>query len=228
MNTEIKEAVRKWWMKNVISLLFLGAVLFISAGEKNWVMGWMYLVTLLIIIIANSLFMDQQLMVERSQLQKGTKRWDVPLVVFVAIVGPMLSLLVAGLDKRFVWTSGISLELQIVALVFVITGGLLTTWSMAANKFFSAAVRIQLNRKQQVICKGPYRFIRHPGYAGAIVSMMMTPLALGSWFGLIPGTLISLGYILRTFLEDKVLQEELIGYKDYAQKVIYRLLPWVW
>ncbi len=232
MNTEskyqLKEAVRKWWLKNLISLILLGAVLLVSAGEGTWLMGWIYLSSLLIIVIANSAAMDQQLMVERSQLQEGTKKWDVPLVSFVAIWGPLLTLVVAGLDRRFDLSPGMSSELQIAALILVILGGLLGTWSMASNKFFSATVRIQSDRNHQVITRGPYRLIRHPGYAGAITSMIMTPIALGSWFGLIPGILISCGYVLRTLLEDKVLQEELDGYRDYTRKVRYRLVPWIW
>lgn len=232
MNTEnkyrLEEAVRKWWLKNLITLILLGAVLFISAGEGTWLMGWIYLSSLLIIVIANSVTMDPQLMVERSQLQEGTKKWDVPLVTFVAIWGPLLTLGIAGLDRRFDWSSGLSSELQIISLILVILGGLLGTSSMASNKFFSATVRIQSDRYHKVITRGPYRFIRHPGYAGGITSILMTPIALGSWFGLIPGVLISCGYVLRTLLEDKVLQEELDGYRDYTRKVRYRLVPWIW
>lgn len=232
MNTErknqLKEAVRKWWLKNLISLILLGAVLFISSGEGTWMMMWIYLSSLFIIVVANAVAMDLQLMVERSQLQEGTKKWDVPLVSFVAIWGPLLTLVIAGLDRRYGWSSGLLSELQIAALILVILGGLLGTWSMASNKFFSATIRIQSDRNHQVITRGPYRLIRHPGYAGGIISILMTPIALGSWFALIPGVLVSCGYAVRTLLEDKVLQEELDGYREYTRKVRYRLVPWIW
>ncbi len=99
---------------------------------------------------------------------------------------------------------------------------------MASNRFFSATVRIQKDRNHQVVTTGPYRYVRHPGYVGGIIAMLMTPLALGSWVALIPSFVVASGFVLRTSLEDKVLQEELGGYKDYAKNIRYRLFPMIW
>ena len=99
---------------------------------------------------------------------------------------------------------------------------------MAYNKFFSSTVRIQNDRQHQVASGGPYRYVRHPGYAGGIIAMLAVPLALGSWFALIPGVFVATGYVVRTALEDRVLLEELGGYKDYAEKVRCHLLPVIW
>lgn len=191
-------------------------------------MAWVYLSSIVIIVIANAIMMDPFLLVERSQLQEGTKRWDIALASFVAIWGPLSIWLIAGLDIRFEWSQGMALVLQIVALVFFVLGGLFGTWSMASNQYFSATVRIQRDRNHKVVTQGPYQYIRHPGYVGGIISMLMTPLALGSWGALIPGILVACGYIVRTHLEDKVLCIELEGYRDYAKKVRYRLVPGIW
>jgi len=191
-------------------------------------MAWAYLSAMVLIVIANAIAMDPTLLAERSQLQEGTKKWDVALAGFVAVLGPLSMWLIAGLDIRFEWSQEMPLPLQIVALVFVVLGGLLATWSMASNQFFSATVRIQTDRNHGVVTQGPYQYVRHPGYTGGIISMLMTPIALGSWVALIPGVLVASGYIVRTSLEDKVLQEELEGYQDYGKETRYRLFPGIW
>lgn len=228
MNLENKEGVWKWWIKNTLSLILVSATLFLSSAKLNWGMAWLYLLTYAVIIIANAMVMDANLLAERSQIQEGTKEWDIALVTFVSILGPFVIWLLAGLDIRFGWSQGMSSELQIVALILVLLGGLLGTWSMATNQYFSATIRIQSERNHRVITQGPYQYVRHPGYAGGIIAMSTTPIALGSWVALIPGILVVCGYILRIVLEDKVLQEELKGYKEYTRKVRYRLIPGIW
>jgi protein-S-isoprenylcysteine O-methyltransferase Ste14 len=224
----LKADIKKWWIKNGIVLILVGLILFLASGQLNWWMAWAYLASITIIVVANAVAMDPSLMAERSQLQEGTKSWDVMLASFVAIWGPMLVWLTAGLDARFSWSGELPLALQIVALSLVVLGGVLGTWSMAANRFFASTVRIQSDRAHTVISEGPYRYVRHPGYLGGILSMLMTPIALGSWVALVPGVLVACGYVLRTGLEDKVLQQELDGYREYAQKVRYRIVPGLW
>lgn len=228
MSTRDMKQIRMWWIKSFISLFLVAAILFLSSGTLAWVMAWSYLLVFIVIMIANAVAMDQNLMVERSQLQEGTKKWDILLSTFVSIWGPILVWLTAGLDFRFGWSRGILLEFQIAALVLLLLAGLLGTWAMAANQFFSSTVRIQSERNHSVVNMGPYRFIRHPGYTGGIIAILMTPFILGSWFALIPGVLVACGYTLRTGLEDRVLQKELEGYGEYSKKVRYRLLPGVW
>ena len=99
---------------------------------------------------------------------------------------------------------------------------------MAANAFFSMVVRIQEDRGHAVATGGPYRYVRHPGYVGMMLSLLGTPLLLGSLWALVPAGLATCLYVVRTALEDRTLQEELEGYKDYAGQVRRRLLPGVW
>jgi protein-S-isoprenylcysteine O-methyltransferase Ste14 len=105
----------------------------------------------------------------------------------------------------------------------------LLTWAMAVNTHFEKTVRIQHDRGHRVIDSGPYRIVRHPGYLGAILGFTLAaPLLLGSWWSFVPAVAAVVCLIIRTSLEDRTLQNELDGYKDYAQNVRYRLLPGLW
>ena len=222
------ESIQKWWFKNIAYLIITWAALFLSSGRIDWLMAWVYLSSIFILIIANALVMDQELLVERSRLQERTKKWDIALASIVAIWGPLLIWITSGLDIRFGWTQGFPPGLQIVSMIFLLLGGLTVTWSMEANKFFSATVRIQSDRNHTVVTRGPYMYVRHPGYLGGIIYTIMTPVALGSWAALLPGLFVVGIFIVRTCFEDKVLQKELNGYRDYSRTVRYRLIPGIW
>jgi protein-S-isoprenylcysteine O-methyltransferase Ste14 len=99
---------------------------------------------------------------------------------------------------------------------------------MSVNRHFETTVRIQEDRGHEVVSTGPYGFMRHPGYLGGIVWMMSIPLILGSLYAFLPLTLYAILMILRTYLEDKTLHEELPGYPEYAERVRYRLIPRIW
>jgi protein-S-isoprenylcysteine O-methyltransferase Ste14 len=101
-------------------------------------------------------------------------------------------------------------------------------WAMASNAYFSEGVRIQEERGHTVATNGPYHYVRHPGYSGAILAQLATPLLLGSIWAVIPSLLSAGFYVIRTYLEDKTLILELPGYSDYVKQTRYRLLPWVW
>jgi protein-S-isoprenylcysteine O-methyltransferase Ste14 len=113
-------------------------------------------------------------------------------------------------------------------MVVMALGYALFLWAMASNAFFAEGVRIQRERGHTVTAGGPYRYVRHPGYVGAILSQAATPFLLGSAWALIPTAASAALYVARTYLEDKTLREELPGYKEYAQQIRYRLLPGVW
>jgi protein-S-isoprenylcysteine O-methyltransferase Ste14 len=129
---------------------------------------------------------------------------------------------------RFGWSPHIPWGVQLAALVFVVLGFGFASWAMIANAFFAGPVRIQDERGHAVASEGPYRFVRHPGYVGWIVSGVALPLMLGSGWALIPAVLAAVALIIRTALEDRTLREELDGYTEYAQRVRYRLVPGIW
>ena len=99
---------------------------------------------------------------------------------------------------------------------------------MATNRFYGRYVRIQTDRGHTVVTTGPYRCVRHPAYAGLILFMLATALALESLWALIPAGLVAAVLVVRTVLEDRTLRSELLGYDDYAQRTRYRLVPGVW
>ncbi len=224
----LQKDTRKWWLKNFFFIVLTALILFLFSGTFKWTAAWIYLAFILAIVIANAVAMDPELMAERSQLQEGTKKWDIILSTSVAIWGPLIMLTTAGLDKRYDWSQDPSMELQLVAAILFLLGGLLGTWAMAANRYFSGTVRIQEKRNHSVVSGGPYRFVRHPGYAGGIVSILMAPVILESWYAFIPAVLTSVAYVIRTALEDDVLKNELDGYDEYSWRVRYRLLPGIW
>jgi protein-S-isoprenylcysteine O-methyltransferase Ste14 len=112
--------------------------------------------------------------------------------------------------------------------VVLLLGYSFSSSAIVENRFFSGTVRIQSERGHHVVSTGPYRFVRHPGYAGALWGYLVIPLLLDSAWTFIPAVLLVGVLILRTALEDKTLQEELPGYKEFAQKTRYRLVPGLW
>ncbi len=137
-------------------------------------------------------------------------------------------LIVCGLDYRWQASGPVAPWLKWTALVLLIAGYAFSLWALIANRFFSTVVRIQRERGHTVVSSGPYRFVRHPGYAGGLLYYLMTPLLLGTLWGFVPVTLEIGLVVLRTALEDRTLQAELPGYADYARRVRYRLIPGVW
>ena len=221
--------VMRWLFRETTGVLGQAAILFLSVGRWNWAMGWAFVIATTLWVGATALVViprNPDLLAERLGPRKGAKTWD---AVIMSIIGPALiaCYIVAGLDVRYGWTR-ISLPLQIAALVIVVLGYALIVWATAANAFFSSIVRIQKERGHTVATGGPYRFVRHPAYVGGIAIYIATPVMLGSLWALIPGGLSAVLMIVRTALEDKTLLNELDGYREYAQRVHYRLIPGIW
>ena len=136
--------------------------------------------------------------------------------------------ILAGLDIRNGWSATLPVWVHVVALVLAAFGYSLGTWSMVENAYFSMIVRYQEERGHQVCNSGPYKFVRHPAYIGSILFEITVPFLLGSWWALIAGVLVAALTVIRTALEDKTLQGELPGYKEFTNETRYRLLPGIW
>ncbi len=217
----------------LVFALLLPLALLVAAGRFDWVMGWMYAGMLWLSTIGSRAAVrlkNPELLAERAQYRQGegVKGWDRVLVPLVGMYGPLAMWIVAGLDERFGWTSRVLPALQWVALVLVALGFAFASWAMVANKFFSAVVRIQKDREHAVVTDGPYRVVRHPGYAGAVLAYLATPVMLDALWAFVPALLTVVALIVRTALEDRTLCQELPGYAEYTRRTRYRLLPGVW
>ena len=137
-------------------------------------------------------------------------------------------LVVAPLDFFLIPGPEVPISLIIVGSVLFLAGDVIVAWAMGENPFLERTVRIQEDRSQVVITTGPYRFMRHPMYTGMLIMTAGWPLVLGSWWTFVPVLLLDVSLIVRTHLEDRTLQDELPGYREYAQKTRYRLVPGVW
>lgn len=216
-----------------VLLVVLLAVPFISAGTFDWPAAWVFAAIGLIITAGSRLMLlrlNPELAAERAAYSEKTdaKPWDRLLMPLVAIYGPLATLVLAGLNRRFAWRPEVPMELAAASAALLVLASAFSSYALLLNRFFSGVVRIQRDRGHTVVTAGPYRWIRHPGYAGGVVGHLALPLLLGSAWALIPGALTAGLTVLRTALEDRTLREELPGYAEYARQTRYRLLPGVW
>jgi protein-S-isoprenylcysteine O-methyltransferase Ste14 len=142
---------------------------------------------------------------------------------------PFLHFAAAGLDRgRLHWTDTVPPLLQVAALVLFSLGCLVALWAMHVNRFFSSVARIQQDRGQHVVDRGPYRIVRHPGYAAGLIVALTSGVALGSWLAAALGWIGVPLLLRRTIAEDRMLRAELPGYAQYSAHVRYRLIPALW
>lgn len=212
----------------VISLLIIS--IFLIAGRIDYWQGWIYisLNIILLILTVIALRKKSDFIRERFKLTGGIKWWDKIFLIISTIVF-IISIIIGCLDSgRFGWTPSLPIYIYLISIGGFIVGHSISLWAKSTNNFFSSVVRIQKERGHAVCQDGPYRFIRHPGYVGAILFNIITPIILGSLWTLIPMFFGVILIIIRTYLEDTMLKKELDGYVEYARKVKYRLLPGVW
>ncbi|PYI82033.1 MAG: isoprenylcysteine carboxylmethyltransferase family protein [Verrucomicrobia bacterium] len=200
--------------------------IFGAAGRWDLPFVWACLGIYTVFLVVAMITMDPDLRRERLHPGPGGKDRNLRAKLLPLIVGQWV---LAGLDVgRFHWSDTVPAGLQLAALIIFVAAFGLTFWAMRENRFFSPVVRIQRERGHHVITTGPYQYLRHPGYLAAIACWVCGSLALGSWWAMVP-TAVCIGIILRrTIIEDRLLQAELEGYAEYAQKVRYRLLPGIW
>lgn len=201
-------------------------------GRWGWWQAWVFAAIYIFSFVISRIIANRRnpgIIAERaySMELKDAKPWDRVLSPAVAL-GGILVPLTAGLDVRIGWSPPFSLPVQVIGLAGLLAGIILGAWALIENAFFSGVVRIQTDRGQHVVMSGPYALIRHPGYAGAILTYLATPFLLDSWCALGPAAVLAVLLIVRTNLEDHTLRSELDGYGDYAKKVRFRILPGVW
>jgi protein-S-isoprenylcysteine O-methyltransferase Ste14 len=213
-----------------IMFLLIGGLLFGGAGTLDWAWGWLYVLIYLASVAVNAWFLRQrpELVAERGRPAEPTHAWDKVLGGLWAIAMFVALPLVAGLDVRVGGTGPVDVAWHLLGAIVFATGLGLFGWAMIVNAYFSTVARIQRDRGQTVCQEGPYRFVRHPGYAGTILESIGSPLLLGSAWALLPAAVAIACMIARTWFEDRMLLAELPGYAEYAGEVRRRLVPLVW
>ena len=210
----------------VASVALPGAALFAGAGHWDLPWFWAYLGVFGASAVIGLLLVDPGLVRERLRPGPGGQDYGAAIVIVPVWVAQHV---VAGLDVgRYHWTDTVPAALQAIALAAVAVAMAVTIWAMVVNRFFSSVIRIQTDRGHRLVTSGPYAYVRHPAYAVAPFLLVGGGVALGSWLAALIGMLMVLPVLRRTEREDQVLRERLAGYRAYAEKVRYRLLPGVW
>ncbi|SAK47806.1 methyltransferase family protein [Caballeronia ptereochthonis] len=216
----------------IVEAVVFVALLFGSAGTLEWGAGWAWMILMfggggaVTVLIARR---DPALLAERmrSPMQPDQPFWD---KVFLVVMGVLWCawLALMGLDAvRFRW-SVMPLWLASVGSALVAVSFWLVARVFLENTFLAPVVKIQKERGHHVVSSGPYAVVRHPLYAAAGIMIPASALVLGSWWGLAASALLLAGLVWRTEMEERELIAHLEGYAEYAQRVRYRLVPFVW
>ena len=233
-NKETTQTVSpRQWIRLVAVYLLIPLTLLMSAWDLGWWQAWVYSILILAAGIGGRMWAEHRhpgLTAKRQNIEnlQNAKAWDRVLAPLMAASISYLMVVVAGLDHRFNGSPEFPLWSNVIGFALIVFGYAFATWALAENRFFFSVVIIQTDRGHMVCDSGPYRFVRHPGYAGNILALFGIVLALGSVWALIPAAVASIISVTRTVLEDQALQEELPGYRDYAQRVRYRLIPGIY
>ena len=222
----------KFWLGLISMYVLIPLVLMISGWDLGWWQGWLYSALIVVAGIAPRIWAEKRhpgLLAERGNFGKAqdVKSWDKVLSPLMAVSMTFPLFIVAGLDHHFGWSPEFPTWLNILGFILIVLGYTFAGWALVENRFFSSVVRIQFDRGHTVCDSGPYRIVRHPGYAGNILALPGIVMALGSVWTIIPVIIALIIAVIRTRLEDDTLQEELPGYPDYANRVRYRLIPGV-
>jgi len=212
-------------------LLFLVLGFFLPAGTWMWRRGWLFILMMVVASVLSTLYLrrvNPDVIAGRINHHQGTKLWDLVLGMILGLPTLLAIPIVAALDDgRYHWLP-VPWWGCVLGYALLIVGMIGLIWAESVNKFFEPTVRIQTDRGHRVIDTGPYANVRHPGYVSAFLAFLGIPLALGSLWALVPVMLLCPLLVLRTAWEDEMLQDELAGYKEYAMRVRYRLIPGVW
>lgn len=200
--------------------------------QWDWWEAWLFASIFIVVFAASRILAARHhpgLIAERARLtqHEDAQPWDRLLVPMTALGSASIPV-VAGFDALLNWSPPVGPAAKAVSLVLFLAGNVLASYALIENRYFSGVVRLQRDRGHQVVSSGPYRWIRHPGYAGALVTYLATPVLLDALWALILAFFLAIVLVVRTALEDQFLRAQLDGYAEYARRVRYRLLPGLW
>lgn len=208
----------------VIPLLF--AMLFLPAGTLDYWEAWLYLAVLFVpmVFVFRYLIKNEPELLERRMRYREPER-EQKRIMGIGNAVFILIFLIPGFDRRFGW-SDVPVAWVLVADVVVLLGYGFVFLVFRENSYASRVVTVEAGQK--VISTGPYAYVRHPMYLGALALYIASPLALGSFWGMLATTLIIITIVFRIGNEETVLVRDLAGYEEYRQRVKYRLVPGIW
>ena len=220
------ELRKKIFLRVILVILIMAAMFFLPAGTWKFWQAWAFMAILLVpmcFVVLYFLKKDPELLERRMRMKE--KEPEQKTIITLSYPLFLAAFLLPGFDKRFGW-SAVPPWLVIAADIIVLAAYGLVFRVMQENRYLSRVVEV--DQKQKVISTGPYAVVRHPMYAAVIPMYFLSPLALGSFWALIPAAFVPLTIIARIFNEEKVLGHDLEGYTEYTRKVKYRLIPWIW
>jgi len=220
---------RKVIAGSYVGVLLFSSFIFLGAWKLSYWQGLLYVVLALAGTTLNHALQKSgsDLTEERARNAGAGQTWDKRLLGMI-FLGTIATFVIAGLDSgRFGWSGPVPLGVTILGSTLMLAGQLLFAIAKRVNNFFSSTVRIQTERGHMVCDAGPYGHIRHPGYLGMLMSILAFPLVINSYWAFIPASVCAILLIVRTNLEDRVLAEQLPGYREYAAKTRWKLIPGV-
>ncbi|OHD11376.1 MAG: S-isoprenylcysteine methyltransferase [Spirochaetes bacterium GWD1_27_9] len=222
--------MKKLKIKIIIRLallpLFIGVVILLPAGTFNFWHVYVYFGVLfipMIFVIFYFLKKDPKFLERRMKIKEQQKQQK--KIIFFSTFIYLLGFILPGFDYRFGW-SNIPIIVVITADIIVFFSYIFIIYVFKVNSYASRV--IEVDKDQTVISTGPYSIIRHPMYLGVIVMYLATPIALGSYWAIIPFALLPIFLVQRILNEEKILSEQLVGYKEYCKKVKFRIIPFIW
>jgi protein-S-isoprenylcysteine O-methyltransferase Ste14 len=223
--------IAKWLLQNLIWVVALGALLFVSAGTLHWPAAWVFLATSAVIGIGFGWWLaktDPALLAERMRpmMQKNQPAADKKFMLVFGVIA-LIWFLAIGFDKRM-HASDIPVALQALGLAMLLLTTGFIMWVMRENSYAAPVVKVQTERGHRVVSTGPYAWVRHPMYSGTILFFVGVPLLLGSWWGVALSPLFVILFAVRSGIEERALIAGLPGYADYTRRVRYRLVPGLW
>lgn len=221
------------WLAIVAAYLVVPLILLVAGRDAGWWQAWAFSLLVLVAGVGGRAWAERRhpgLQADRMRFGRGqeVEPWDRVLAPLMALSLLYLPVIVGGLDHRHGWTTPFLVWANVVGLLLCALGYGFAVWAVVENRFFTSLVRIQTERGHEVCDSGPYRFVRHPGYAGNLLSLVGIPLALDSRWAFVAAGFALVISIARTTLEDRTLIEALPGYREYARRVPYRLFPGLW
>jgi protein-S-isoprenylcysteine O-methyltransferase Ste14 len=223
--------VAKWLLQSLIWIAGLGALLFVPAGTLHWPAAWVFLAFMVLTGLTSGFWMAKNnpaLLAERmsSPIQREQPAADKKIIFAIGFL-VVIFFTTIGLDERF-HPARMPVALQALGLAMLILSTLFIMWVFAENTFAAAVVKVQAERGHHVISSGPYAYLRHPMYSGAVLFMIGIALLLGSWWGTMISPAFAILFGVRIGIEESTLITGLPGYADYAARVQYRLVPGLW